>query len=200
MSFVFIYVYWCPTHFTYQLTVAWQMSLVEHLCSLRVHIPRSLVFCVMFCRSLFVLFCLFSVASVFSTLLWFTTSGYPLITHLSDITLLFAQYIIFKNLQFILLFLRISTSTFYGLNWSILLEFILVRCLIAWVLLYIIFILRVNLLSLNNFNLIWILQSDWLIPPEKILVILDNLGWYCDVTNVFIRQRQIQIVTWNNRS
>jgi hypothetical protein len=30
------------------------------------------------------------------------------------------------------------------------------------------------------------------------LVILDNLGWYCDVTNMFIRQRQIQIVTWNN--
>ena len=36
-------------------------------------------------------------------------------------------------------------------------------------------------------------QSDWLIRLEKILVILDNLGWYCDVT-VFIRQRQIQIV------
>ena len=30
------------------------------------------------------------------------------------------------------------------------------------------------------------------------MVILDNLGWYCDVTNVFIRQRQIQIVTRNN--
>jgi hypothetical protein len=29
---------------------------------------------------------------------------------------------------------------------------------------------------------------------EKMLVILDNLDWYCDVTNVFIRQRQIQIV------
>jgi hypothetical protein len=28
---------------------------------------------------------------------------------------------------------------------------------------------------------------------EKILAILDNLGWYCGVTNVFIRQRQIQI-------
>jgi hypothetical protein len=27
-----------------------------------------------------------------------------------------------------------------------------------------------------------------------------NLGWYCDVTNIFIRQRQIQIVTWNNRN
>jgi hypothetical protein len=39
------------------------------------------------------------------------------------------------------------------------------------------------------------LQSDWLSRLEKNLVILDNLGWYCDVTNVFIRQRQIQIVT-----
>jgi hypothetical protein len=27
------------------------------------------------------------------------------------------------------------------------------------------------------------------------MVIFDNLGWYCDVTNVFIRQRQIQLVT-----
>ena len=36
--------------------------------------------------------------------------------------------------------------------------------------------------------MIWIFQSDWLIGLEKILVILDNLGWYCDVTNVFIRQ------------
>ena len=44
------------------------------------------------------------------------------------------------------------------------------------------------------FNLNWILQSDWLIRLEKILVILDNLGWYCDVTNILIRQRQIQIV------
>jgi hypothetical protein len=35
---------------------------------------------------------------------------------------------------------------------------------------------------------------------EKILVILDNLGWYCDVTNVFILQLQIQIVTRNNRN
>ena len=26
------------------------------------------------------------------------------------------------------------------------------------------------------------------------MVILDNLVWYCDVTNIFIRQRQIQIV------
>ena len=30
--------------------------------------------------------------------------------------------------------------------------------------------------------------------------LLDNLGWYCDVTNIFIRQCQIQIATWNNRN
>jgi hypothetical protein len=47
----------------------------------------------------------------------------------------------------------------------------------------------------KSFNLILILQSDWLIRLENILVILDNLDWYCDVTKVFIRQRQIQIVT-----
>jgi hypothetical protein len=50
------------------------------------------------------------------------------------------------------------------------------------------------------FPQIQLLQSDWLIRREQILVILDNLGWYCDVTNVFIRQRQIQIVTRNNRN
>jgi hypothetical protein len=32
-------------------------------------------------------------------------------------------------------------------------------------------------------------------PPEEKLVIFDNLGWYCDVTNIFICQRQVQIVT-----
>jgi hypothetical protein len=62
-------------------------------------------------------------------------------------------------------------------------------------------IILVYLSFINEwFNLIWILQSDWMIRLEKILVILDNLGWYCDVTNVFSRQRQIQIVAWNNRN
>jgi hypothetical protein len=32
-----------------------------------------------------------------------------------------------------------------------------------------------------------------MIRLEKILVTLDNVGWYCDVTKVFIRQWQIQI-------
>jgi len=35
-------------------------------------------------------------------------------------------------------------------------------------------------------------------PPGATLVILDNLGWYCNVANAFIRRRQIQIVPWNN--
>ena len=35
------------------------------------------------------------------------------IIHFSDVTLLFEQWIIFKNLQFILLFLNIWTLTFY---------------------------------------------------------------------------------------
>jgi len=35
-------------------------------------------------------------------------------------------------------------------------------------------------------------------PPGAILVTLDNLCWYCDVANIFIRQRQIQMVLiWN---
>jgi hypothetical protein len=37
-------------------------------------------------------------------------------------------------------------------------------------------------------------------PPGSTLVILDNLVWYCDVTNIFIRQQQIQIVPLNNRN
>jgi len=36
--------------------------------------------------------------------------------------------------------------------------------------------------------------------PVTTLIILDNLGWYCGVANVFIRQRQIQIVSYNNRN
>ena len=34
-----------------------------------------------------------------------------------------------------------------------------------------------------------------LVDPQKAtLVILDNLGWYCDVANIFIRQRQSKTV------
>jgi hypothetical protein len=39
-----------------------------------------------------------------------------------------------------------------------------------------------------------------LIRLVKILIILDNLGWYCDVTNIFVHQRQIQIVARNIRN
>ena len=38
------------------------------------------------------------------------------------------------------------------------------------------------------------MQSDWLIRLEKNVVILDYLGWYFDVKNIFIRQRHVQIV------
>jgi hypothetical protein len=44
-----------------------------------------------------------------------------------------------------------------------------------------------------NYHMVTITSAP--VIQEKILVILDNLGWYCDVTNMFIRQRQIQIVT-----
>jgi len=37
-------------------------------------------------------------------------------------------------------------------------------------------------------------------PPGEKLVILNNLGWYCDVTNIFIRQWKIQKFPWNNRN
>ena len=42
---------------------------------------------------------------------------------------------------------------------------------------------------------IWLADSS----GEKLVIqcILDNLGWYCDVTNIFIRQRQIQLALWN---
>ena len=41
----------------------------------------------------------------------------------------------------------------------------------------------------------------WLVdPPKATFVILDRLGWYCDFANIFILQRQIQIVPWNNRT
>ena len=58
------------------------LTLLEHLSSplvfSGVRVTRSLVLCVMFCRSLFVLFLL---AIVFSVLLWFTDSDYlPLVS------------------------------------------------------------------------------------------------------------------------
>jgi hypothetical protein len=48
------------------------------------------------------------------------------------------------------------------------------------------------------YDLIWCEYCNLIAWRKKWL--LDNLGWYCDVTNIFIRQRQIQIVTWNNRN
>jgi hypothetical protein len=45
---------------------------------------------------------------------------------------------------------------------------------------------QVSIAITKIFNLMWILQSDWLIHLGKKMVILDNLGWNCDVTNIFI--------------
>ena len=76
--FVFIYTYWCLQHnfhirlCTCHLTVTPSMSHVEQeLFLMAVRVARFLVFLVMFCRSLFVLFLL---AIVFPVILRFTTS------------------------------------------------------------------------------------------------------------------------------
>ena len=72
MLFVFLWVYWCPTQFPYQIISCRRivtrlvshveqklLTLPEYLSSSLVFsgvcVARSLVFCVMFCRSLFVL-------------------------------------------------------------------------------------------------------------------------------------------------
>jgi len=56
-------------------------TLPGHLCSPSVfsgvRVTRSLVLCVMFCRSLFALLSFFLLASVLSILLWFTNYDYP---------------------------------------------------------------------------------------------------------------------------
>ena len=95
MLFVFIYVYWCPTWFPYQmmfvsLTVTRRVSHVKHdwtanpsgiheftpvFSGLRV--AWSLIFCVMFCRSCFVLWplCCLSICGVWYLQTFF--SGQP---------------------------------------------------------------------------------------------------------------------------
>jgi hypothetical protein len=41
----------------------------------------------------------------------------------------------------------------------------------------------------------------WLADPlGATFVILDNLGWYYAVANIFFRGRKIQIAPWNNRN
>ena len=67
MLFVFINVYWCPTRFSYQMmSLSFTNSTTDLTCGAgtanpsksnsRVRVARILVFCVMFCRSLFVPF------------------------------------------------------------------------------------------------------------------------------------------------
>ena len=75
MSIVFIYVFWCPTRFLYQMMlVSCTSSTMGATCGAEtanpcgahdftpafsgVRVSRSSVFCIMFCRSLFVLFLL----------------------------------------------------------------------------------------------------------------------------------------------
>ena len=58
---------------------------------------------------------------------------------------------------------------------------------------------HVSLYKTDNY-LFTVNNAIWLVdPPGATLVILDNLGWYCDIDKIFIRQRQIQIVPWNSR-
>ena len=85
MLFVFIDVYWCPTRFPYQIMfvsfnsnttgvtsgagTANPSGAPEFISGFReVHVARSLVFYVMFCRSVLVLFLL---AIVLSVILWY---------------------------------------------------------------------------------------------------------------------------------
>jgi len=75
LVFIYVHVYWCPTRFPYQMIHVFVsfntadshgeqelLTLLEHLSSSPVfrgvHVAGFLVFCVMFCRSLFVLFLL----------------------------------------------------------------------------------------------------------------------------------------------
>jgi hypothetical protein len=71
VSLVFMFVYWCPTRFMW-CSIGWPFRSTPVFCG--VHVVLSLVFCIMFYGSLFVLFLL---PFVLYVLLWFTTSDYP---------------------------------------------------------------------------------------------------------------------------
>ena len=89
--FAFIWVYWClhirwcscPLTVTRRLSHVKQelLTLSEHMSSSsifsRVRVAQSLVFCVVFCRSLFCSFVIFLFAITLSVLLRFTDSVYP---------------------------------------------------------------------------------------------------------------------------
>ena len=89
MSIVFIYVFWCPTRFLYQMMfVSCKSSTMGATCGAEtanpcgahdftpafsgVRVSRSSVFCIIFCRSLFVLFLLVIVQSVLRFILLIT--------------------------------------------------------------------------------------------------------------------------------
>ena len=69
-----------------------------------VHVALSLVLCVMFCRSLFVLFLL---AIVVSVLLWFTDSNYPLVSSNSSSPLTFSEVHVGRSLVVCVVFYRL---------------------------------------------------------------------------------------------
>ena len=89
--FAFIWIYWClhirwcscPLTVTRRLSHVEQelLTLSEHMSSSSifsgVRVAQSLVFCVVFCRSLFCSFVIFLLAIVLSVLLRFTASVYP---------------------------------------------------------------------------------------------------------------------------
>jgi hypothetical protein len=96
MLFVFIYIYWFPTRILYiyrwgscRLTVTRRVShveqevqtLSEHLCLPSVfsgiHIARSLVFCVVLCRRLFVQTKVLFLLAIMFSVLRLTASDYP---------------------------------------------------------------------------------------------------------------------------
>ena len=79
LLFVFIYVFWCPTRFQYQMVFASFNSNEQELLTLSEHpnsspifsgvcVHQSLVFCVVFCKWLFVYLYIFFLAVVLSVL------------------------------------------------------------------------------------------------------------------------------------
>ena len=55
----------------------------------------------------------------------------------------------------------------------------------------------IYLLILIEFNLIWLLVSDWLICLQQHWLYLISWVMYCDLANIFIRHWLIQIISWN---
>ena len=85
---------------------------------------KKKLFCVLFVRILYISISI-NGCLLLSFRFWVCFIAFPSVIsgicrmtnrHFSDVTLLFEQWIIFKNLQFILLFLNIWTLTVFGLK------------------------------------------------------------------------------------